>query len=325
MSSPVRRVAAASAGLVVAAGAGLGAQRVVAQRLRRRPDPDAGDDWELPFDEQRLVPSHDDGSINVFSRGSGQPIVMSHGVLLTAQTWVKQFRTFPELGFRAVAFDHRGHGGSTCGTDGHTVDTLASDVRTVLEALDLRDAILVGHSMGGVAVQAFCIRFPEVAAERVAGIVLMSTLARSVIGGHERMASAMTRLAQHSPDGTPLLGTPNLGLVLTRFGFGKDPQPSHIELTRRMLLSCDRETRRDSPASLIGLELTPDLAKIAVPTLVMCGTADRLTPLAESRRIAACIPNARLAVLEGGGHMLMLEQAQRVDELITKFAVQGEV
>jgi pimeloyl-ACP methyl ester carboxylesterase len=309
----------------VAAGAGLGAQRIAAQRLRKRADPDAGDDWQLPFDGQYLVESHDGGTINVFARGTGQPIVMSHGVLLTAQTWVKQFRSFPELGFRAIAFDHRGHGASTAGTNGHSLDTLADDMRTVLEALDLHDAVLVGHSMGGVAVQAFCIRYPEIAAERVAGIVLLSTLARSLIGGHERMASAATRMAQHSPDGTPLLGTPNLGLVLTRFGFGKDPKPSHLELTRRMLVACDRATRREAPAALIGLELTPDLPKIAVPTLVICGTADRLTPLAESRRIAGLIPNARLVPLEGGGHMLMLEQAQRVDELITKFAVQGEV
>jgi len=63
--------------------------------------------------------------------------------------WAKQFASFPAAGFRAVAFDSRGHGESRAGSTGHSLDNLADDLRTVLEELDLRDVVLVGHSMGG--------------------------------------------------------------------------------------------------------------------------------------------------------------------------------
>src|SRR4029450_5469791 len=98
--------------------------------------------------------------------------------MLSVRTWVKQMESLPDAGFRTIAFDHRGHGASSVGEGGHTLDTLAEDVRTVVEGLDLHDAVLVGHSMGGVAIQLFCLRHPEIAAERVAGIVLLSSLSR---------------------------------------------------------------------------------------------------------------------------------------------------
>ena len=134
--------------------------------------------------------AHDGGSIHVVSRGEGPPIVLSHGVTLSVRTWVKQMESLPAAGFRTIAFDHRGHGDSTVGSPGHTLDTLADDVRTVVEGLDLRDAVLVGHSMGGIAVQLFCLRHPDVAAERVAGIVLLSTLSRTAVSGNPRLLSA---------------------------------------------------------------------------------------------------------------------------------------
>jgi 3-oxoadipate enol-lactonase len=117
----------------------------------------------------------------------------------------------------------------------------------------------------------------------------------------------------------------NLGLLVARIGFGADPQPSHVELTRQMILACDPVTRKAAPGSLLGLDLSRELENIAVPTLVICGTNDVITPPAESRRIARKIPGARLELLDGGGHMLMLERAERVDELIVSFAheVQG--
>src|SRR6185369_15984367 len=129
------------------------------------------------------------------------------------------------------------------GREGHSVENLALDLRTVLDQLDLRGAVLVGHSMGGAAVQAFVTQFPEVAAERVAGIVLLSTFARTPFGAHSSRAKArMEWLSRRSPDMGWLWSAPNLGLVLARLGFGRDPQPSHVELVRQMLNDCPRET-----------------------------------------------------------------------------------
>ena len=87
-----------------------------------------------------------------------------------------------------------------------------------------------------------------------------------------------------------------------------------------MILATDSATRRDAAIGLGGLNLTPRLGEIDRPTLVICGTADVLTPMAESRRIARRIPRARLESIAGGGHMLMFERSEILDQLITDFA-----
>jgi len=323
MASSRTVVALAAGGVAAVAGSAVAVERMAARRLRAAPDPDAGADLVAPFDELVGLASHDEGGINVVRRGHGRPLVLSHGVTLSVRTWVKQLEQLPGAGFEVVAFDHRGHGSSRLGTAGHTVAALGWDVRTVLEELDLHDAVLVGHSMGGVAVQTFCIDHPDVAAERVAGIVLLSTLARGPLHGNPRLRHILAALAQAAPDGAGLLATKDVGLLLARLGFGRHPQPSHVELTRQMILACSAETRRDAPAALIDLDLTDDLPRVAVPTLVVCGSADVLTPLAESRRIAQRIPGARLEVVEGAGHMIMLERPEVLHGLLHDFAAEA--
>jgi 3-oxoadipate enol-lactonase len=207
------------------------------------------------------------------------------------------------------------------GDAGHSTANLAEDMKTVLERLDLHDAVLVGHSLGGVAVQAFVIRYPEVAAERVGGIVLLSTLAYTMFGSRStRTKTRLEKLTRHSPDSQWLWNRPNLGFLAARVGFGRNPQPSHVELVREMLAECPPETRRDAPRVLVGLDLRPDLPYVRVPTLVIGGTADVLTPPYEARRMAELIPGARLELLAGGGHMLMLEDTEAVNRLVADFA-----
>jgi pimeloyl-ACP methyl ester carboxylesterase len=92
-----------------------------------------------------------------------------------------------------------------------------------------------------------------------------------------------------------------------------------------MILDCPTETRRDATRALMELDLIDRLHLITVPTLIISGTADLVTPPVESRRIHAQIPHARLENVEGGGHMLMFERTALIDDLITDFAreVQG--
>jgi len=194
-------------------------------------------------------------------------------------------------------------------------------VKTVVEGLDLHDAVLVGHSLGGVAVQSFVIAYPEIAAERVAGIVLLSTLAKTAFGSHStRTKARLEKLMGTVPDVQWLWEGPNAGFLAARIGFGKVARPSHVELVRRMMAECPAETRRDAPRVLVGLDLTHDLPNVHVPTLVIGGTADVLTPPSESKRIARLIPGARLELMRGGGHMLMLEQTEALDQIIVDFA-----
>ncbi|HZR15520.1 MAG TPA: alpha/beta fold hydrolase [Acidimicrobiia bacterium] len=313
----------AGLGVVAAAatsGVAYGAERLAVARARRRDDPDAGRSFVPQADGVRVLDSHDGGTISVLTKGSGPPLVLCHGVTLSVRTWAKQFDSLPVEGFEVLAFDSRGHGESRCGESGHSVDNLAVDLRTVLETLDVRDAVLVGHSMGGIAVQAFAARHPDVARERVRGLVLMSTLARTMFSGAARLQAVVERLANGVPDVGGLMGHRNLGFLLARIGFGREPAPSHVELVRQMIESCDPETTRLATRALLGLDLVPDIGRIDLPTLVLSGTADVITPPAESRRIAATIPGARLETFEGAGHMLMLERADEVDRLIVDFA-----
>jgi 3-oxoadipate enol-lactonase len=127
-------------------------------------------------------------------------------------------------------------------------------------------------------------------------------------------------MTKRMPDSTFLWDSKNFGFLAARLGFGKNPHPSHVELTRRMLHDCPPETRLLAPRVLVGLDLTKDLPNVRIPTLVVGGTNDILTPPFEARRIANLIPGARLELMRGGGHMLMLEQREDLDNLIADFA-----
>ena len=320
--SAIGKVAGIAAGVAAGlAGAGYAGERLVAARVRRNPDGDAARALEAPVYIDRRLTAFDGGSIYVVEDGEGPPIVFSHGVTNSIRTWFHQLEEFPRAGFRAIAYDHRGHGKSVLGSSGHSLENLALDLRTVIEELDLRGAVLVGHSMGGVAVQAFVTEFPELAAERIAGIVLLSTLAQTPLGSHStRTKARIEQITNHAPDMSWLWSSPNLGFVLARLGFGRDPQPSHVELVRQMLAECPPETRLDAPRALIGLDLTAELPGVRMPTLVIVGTGDLLTPPAQARQIARLIPGARLEIFAGGGHMLMLERADALDKMIIEFA-----
>lgn len=321
MSVRARSVGLAAAGAAGLAGVVYAAPRVVASAFRRVPDVDAPRALDAPIYIDHRLDSFDHGSIYVVEAGEGPPIVLSHGVTLSVRTWFHQLEALPKEGVRAIAFDHRGHGQSVLGEAGHSLENLAEDVRSVLVDLDLHDAVLVGHSMGGVAVQSFVARYPRIVEERVAGIVLLSTLAYTPLGSRStRTKARLERITKRAPDTARIWNAPNLGFLVARLGFGRRPQPSHVELVRRMMAECSPETRLDAPRVLVGLDLTAALPKFRVPTLVVGGTADLLTPPAEARRMASLIPGARLELFEGGGHMLMLERTEELDRLLLDFA-----
>ncbi len=302
-----------------AAASAYAAQRAVVRSMGRRPDPDAGKLGQLTFDEARRLPSHDGGSIYTVTRGTGPTILFSHGVTITSRVWVKQFETLPDLGIRVVAFDHRGHGESRAGSSGHSVQNLAADMRTVIETLDLRDVMLVGHSMGGVAAQAFALEYPDVVAQRLRGLVLLSTLAKTSVSASRQLQCLAERITG-SFDLRQVMNRPSLGTVFARVGFGREPLASQVELNRQMLAGCDSATAREATSALLGLDLTAELRDLDAPTLVIGGTSDVITPPAESRRLAQLIPGARLELVPGAGHMIMLERTELFHELLLDFA-----
>lgn len=312
--------AGVAAGVAVgAAGTAYGAQRAVARNLRHRPDPDAGRLGMLQVDERRVLRAHDGGELPTYCRGSGPTLVFSHGVSISARTWVKQFAELPERGVRVVAYDHRGHGASIAGSTGHSIDNLATDIQTVIDGLDLHDVVLVGHSMGGIAAQAYALHHPDHARARVRGLVLLSTFARTPLAAAGRINGAAMKVTGWL-DLAALTGRTELGTLVARLGFGRDPQASHVELARQMLADCGPDTSRAAILPLLGLDLTAELEDLEIPTLVIGGTSDRLTPPLEARRLARHIPGARLHLIERAGHMLMLERTEELHRLLFDFA-----
>ncbi len=314
----------AGAVAVAVGGVAYGIERLAIARIRRNPD---GDPLSVlaPIElSTHTMASHDGGTINFVDSGFGvQPatLVLSHGVTLSIRTWIRQLQTFPAAGFRTIAFDHRGHGLSRAGNSGFSVANLGDDLRTLIVELDLRNVVIVGHSMGGIGAQAFLAQHRTLADDRVAGLVLLSTLPSALSGSQSaRLGRAAERLTRRTPDSTRLWANPQLGMLMARFGFGRDPVASELALVRQMMLACPRETRVHGPRSLIGFSLVNELANISQPTLIIGGTADVITPPRDSRRMHNAIPNSQLIMLDGGGHMLMLERAETVNRLITEFA-----
>ena len=131
----------------------------------------------MPGDvEHHFVPVDDGGRIHAVERGSGPPVVLVHGVTLGVAAWVPQLHQLART-HRVVAVDQRGHGQSIAGDGGYSLERLAADLSCVLGALELRGAVVVGHSMGGMVTQLLALDHPEAVAERVAGLVLVATTA----------------------------------------------------------------------------------------------------------------------------------------------------
>ena len=163
-------------------------------RIRRRPSsarrrsacpapepapPDAL--FDMPDDvAHRTMATRDGGELHFIERGEGRPLVLLHGITLRADVWAPQFHQLADR-YRVIAVDLRGHGTSTAGTDGYGLPRLATDVATILETLDLYDAVVAGHSMGGMTVMQFCGDHPAVLDDRVAGVVFVATRAHAVV------------------------------------------------------------------------------------------------------------------------------------------------
>ena len=316
--------------LAVAAGAavaGYALERAVSGRARRRPDPAADDDLS-PLDDARhaMLATDDGGSLHVVERGSGPPLVLLHGVTLSAVAWHYQLVDLADR-FRVIALDHRGHGRSEAGEGGYSPARLAADVVGALTALDLDDAVVVGHSMGGMVAMQLAVDHADVVAQRVRGLVLLSTTANpgARVPGWATLVKVTAPAARRGLRATSRLpggffASSDLAYALTRVGFGRKALHTHVELNRLMLASHSPLVLSEVWDGLVGFDLRRRLPEIDVPTLVIGGSRDNITPLHHSRQLAAGIPGAHLEVFEGGGHMLMLERRRELNDTLERWA-----
>ena len=275
---------------------------------------------ELEPPGEIAIPTADGACLTAWDVGSGPAVVLPHGWAASHAVWIPVARRLVESGHRVVLYDQRGHGASTRGTAPLDTTTLARDFALVLEARDVADAILAGHSMGGMTVMALATFQPEVLNQRGRAIVLVATAA----------ADTSWRLPQSDRIAARLMGSPYLsrtlrtanGLHFVRSAFGVDPVLAQMDLTRTLFADCDPGVRAGYVKSMSAMNLLEGIATIAVPTTVVVGSRDRLTPPARSRTLVDTIPGAQLVTVPHRGHMLPLEDPDAVADEIVR-AVKG--
>jgi pimeloyl-ACP methyl ester carboxylesterase len=226
------------------------------------------------------------------------PVVFIHGAGGTHQHWLHQVRDLPQT--PTYALDLPGHGRS----EGEGRDTIAAYgdwLVAFLDAAGLEQAVLVGHSMGGAIALDMALRFPA----RPVGLGLVAT------GARLRVAPAiLDGLRQHHEAAVRLI---------CDAAFGPEAPPEMARLGRRQMGAIPPEVIHSDFLACDAFDVLGRLAGIGAPTLVLCGTQDSLTPPKYSTYLRDQIPAARLHLVEGAGHMVMVEQPQKVSQALSSF------
>jgi pimeloyl-ACP methyl ester carboxylesterase len=247
-------------------------------------------------------------------------VVLPHCWGCSHEIWLPVTRRLKEQGFRVVLYDQRGHGASTRGTAPLTIETLAHDLTAVLQVTDVRNAVLAGHSMGGMTIMSLATHRPDVLKERAKATVLVATAATNLVGGSAQGARVANALVA-SPLVTRAIQSKN-GHVFVRGAFGENPVRSHVNLTQDLFGGCHATVRGDFLRSMSTMDLLEGIATIEVPTTVIVGTRDALTLPKKADQIVSTVPGARLVTLQNRGHMLPLEDPDAVADEIVR-AVKG--
>ena len=283
-------------------------ERRLLQKMDTAPLPPGWKPPVFPDGTEVMVPTDDDAQLLVASAGpeDGPTVVLVHGLTSNHHDWGPVAGRLVASGHRVIGVNQRGHGGSTVGHDGFGAARQGRDLGQVLSALALRDVVVCGHSMGGIAALSLMTLAADAGAERVAGLSLIATLAHTgtpdrQAGIHLGNTTPYEKLAQH----------PRHAAALARFVFGELPNRSLVNAALASNARCPRETRSGAALGLLGYDVRDELESIDLPAVVVCGNRDLLTPLSENKQIAEAI-GAEMIVAEGAGHLVIWEQPDLV-------------
>ncbi len=253
--------------------------------------------------------------------GSGQPVVLIHGFPLDGSSWEKQTLALLDAGYRVITYDRRGFGRSSHPTMGYDYDTFAADLNTVMETLDLKDAVLVGFSMGTGEVGRYISTFGS---GRVAKAAFIASLEPFLL------------LTPDNPTGVPqeVFDGIRAAVVEDRYAFFTEFYKNFYNSAENLGTRLSEEVLRQSFAIAAGssafatsavlpswlTDFRGDIPKIDVPTLIMHGTSDTILPIdATGRPFAKMLPSADYVEIEGGPHGMLWTHHREVNEALLAF------
>jgi pimeloyl-ACP methyl ester carboxylesterase len=339
--APRPRLRRLAIGLGTAAAVGAvtyAAERFASRRLRARPDPESGEALgTLPPEDLGSVRSFDGTEIAVRAAGPADApaLVFAHGIGLDMTTWYYQWKGFSDR-YRCILFDHRSHGRSGKPASGdYSLLSMGRDLKHVLDfAVPEGPAVLIGHSMGGMALVAFARHHPEEFGNRVVGTVLSDTavsdLLTEVFGSLGVQAGAVVRRlgarfagrlggAERIMRGVRRYGADLSFLFAWATNFGPEASPSQVEYVTRLAQDAPVEVWVHTLQDILRIDLRESLEHITVPSLVIVGDRDLVTPKATAQALRSALPDARAVALSGAGHLSMLERHRIWNEVVGEY------
>ncbi|MEB2288303.1 MAG: alpha/beta fold hydrolase [Anaerolineae bacterium] len=243
-------------------------------------------------------------------RGQGLPVVLLHGYPLDHTLWRAQIAALGDA-YRVIAPDLRGHGASPAPAGDYSMDSLAADVAALLDRLGVERAVWVGHSMGGYVALAALRTLPQ----RVAGLALCAS--HPFADPPEKAASRRASAEQARREGTAPVVSGMLPLLF-RPGTNLETVPAH--LIRSMML---RTPPQGVAGVLDGMAARPDAVDMlrppAPPKAILAGREDQIVRLADLQALVAELPHVALHVMDGAGHLPMIEQPEATTAALRAF------
>ncbi len=259
--------------------------------------------------------------INYVDYGQGSPVVLIHGWPLDLQSWEYQLAELPLHNLRVVAYDRRGFGKSSKPWDGYNYDTLADDLKAVLDELDLQNVTLVGFSMGGGEVARYMSRH---GGARVSKVVFVSAVTPYLLktddNPHGVDKSAFDGIIEGIGKDRPAFLT---DFNKSFFGVGVLSHPVSqpvLDWTQSIALQATPRSTTECVKAFSSTDFRQDLAAIKVPTLFIHGDKDQTVPLANSAELAVkLVPGAKLNVYGGEAHGLNVTAPDRFNTDLLEF------
>ena len=253
--------------------------------------------------------------------GTGQPIVLIHGYPLDGHSWEKQSAALLKAGYRVITYDRRGFGRSSQPTTGYNYDTFAADLNVILETLDLRNAVLVGFSMGTGEVGRYLGTYGS---GRISKAAFLASLEPFLLKTDD------------NPDGVPQEVFDDILAAVTtdRYAYFNDFYKNFYNTDQTLGTRLSEEALRNSWNVAAGAscyassaavptwttDFREDVAKIDVPSLILHGTADNILPIdATGRLFYKALPSAEYVEIEGAPHGLLWTHAEEVNQALLGF------